>query len=69
MMMNYAEERFTIEVTEKGVTISDATGNGLTLAPVEALMLLDILKSEEEHLRELADAQSPLPMRFSFSAP
>ena len=62
------EEKYTIEVSEQGVRISDAIGQSLTLAPVDALMLLDILKAEEARLRELADAQSPLPIRFSFSA-
>lgn len=64
--MKDGEEKFTIVVSEQGVSISDTKGEGLTLAPMEALMLLDILKAEEARLRESADAQSPLPMRFLF---
>ena len=64
--MKDAREKFIVLVSEERMTISDMSGQCLTLEPVEALMLLDILKAEESQLRELADAQSPLPMRFSF---
>ena len=59
-------EKFTIEMTDTGMGIIDREGTSLTFSPVEALMLLDILKHEEQNLRKMADEASPLPMRFHF---
>ncbi len=59
-------EKFTIEITDTGMDIIDREGISLSFSPIEALMLLDILKHEEENLRKMADEASPLPMRFHF---
>ena len=59
-------EIFTIEMTDTGMHIIDREGISLTFSPLEALMLLDILKHEEQNLRKLADEASPLPMRIHF---
>ena len=54
-------EKFTIRVTDKGVLIMDQGQNSLKFTPGEALMLLDILRDEESHLRRMAEAASPFP--------
>ena len=59
-------EKFTIEITQAGMDIIDREGISLTLSPLEALMLLDILKHEEQNLRKMADEASPLPMQIHF---
>jgi hypothetical protein len=59
-------EKFTIEFTDTGMDITGAEGISLIFSAVEALMLLDILKQEEENLRKMADKASPLPVRFHF---
>jgi hypothetical protein len=59
-------EKFTIEITDTGMDIISREGISLSFSPIEALMLLDILKHEEENLRKMADKASPLPMRFHF---
>ena len=59
-------EKFTIEMTDAGMDIVGREGISLSFSPVEALMLLDILKHEEENLRKMADEASPLPVRFRF---
>ena len=61
-----AVERFTIEITDKGMDILNREGTSLSFSPVEALMLLDILKHEEGNLRKMADKASPLPMQIHF---
>jgi len=38
----------------------------VSFTPTEALMLLDILKNEEEKLKLLAEQASPLPIRIRF---
>jgi len=39
-------------------------GKSLSFTAAEALMLLDILKNEEEKLKLLAEQASPLPFRI-----
>ncbi|MDM8538764.1 hypothetical protein QUF70_18565 [Desulfobacterales bacterium HSG17] len=68
-MKETINEKLIIKVTDQGVDIKRTEGENperLYLTTVEALMLLDILQNEEKKLRALADAHSPLPLRFSF---
>jgi hypothetical protein len=64
MTMEEPTERFSITVGDAGLEIHDSEGKGLTLTAAEALMLLDILKNEEEKLRLAAEQASPLPFRI-----
>ncbi len=57
-----ASERFTVEITERGMDITGKEGEKLRLSPLDALMLLDILRNEEANLRKAADEASPLPV-------
>jgi hypothetical protein len=41
--------------------ISDHNGAAIELSALEALMLLDVLTQEEEKLRWMAKASSPMP--------
>jgi hypothetical protein len=59
------EEKFTIKVNDKGVLITGEEGQRLSLSPVEALMLIDILKAEEKRLKTLAGGTSPSPFKIS----
>ena len=58
-------EKFTIEVTDKGVVVIGEKGDRLEFSAGEALMLLDILKNEEVELRKKAEAASPLPLNIN----
>ena len=60
------KERFTIRVTDQGLLIRDHAGKELRFTPSEALMILDILKNEEEALGRMARESSPLPVRMFF---
>lgn len=62
-------EKFTIHMTDVGMEISSGRGRRLAFIACEALMLLDILKEEEENLRRIADEASPLPRRLINTAP
>jgi hypothetical protein len=62
--MENSSERYVITVGDAGLEIRDSKGNALSLTAAEALMLLDILKTEEEKLRQMADQASPMPVRF-----
>jgi hypothetical protein len=62
--MEESKERYSITVGDAGLEIHSSEGNRLSFTAGEALMLLDILKSEEEKLRTLADKGSPLPVRI-----
>ena len=62
--MEEATEKFTIKITERGVVILNGEGKGLHLTPVEALMLLDILRNEETKLRKMAEDASPIPIKI-----
>jgi hypothetical protein len=57
-------EKFTIEIKDEGIIIKGGEGQHLFFTPVEALMLLDILKAEEVRLKNLADKASPLPFKI-----
>jgi len=64
--MEESTERYRITVGDGGLEIRNSKGKGLTFTAAEALMLLDILKNEEEKLRLAAEKTSPLPVRFRF---
>ncbi|HJX30426.1 MAG TPA: hypothetical protein VJ624_01045 [Thermodesulfobacteriota bacterium] len=57
-------EKFTIEVKDEGMIVKGGEGQHLFFTPIEALMLLDILKAEEVRLKNLADKASPLPFKI-----
>jgi hypothetical protein len=57
-------EKFDIKVTDDGLVIEGEDSMSMTFSAVEALMLLDILRSEETTLRRLADEASPVPVRI-----
>lgn len=64
--MKKSTERYSITVGEGGLEIHSSEGKGLSFTAAEALMLLDILKNEEEKLKLLAQQASPLPIRIRF---
>jgi hypothetical protein len=64
--MKRETEKFVIRLTKTGMTIRSARGGTLRFTASEALMLLDILKEEEEGLETIARESSPLPMRIHF---
>jgi hypothetical protein len=64
--MEEPSERYSITVGDAGLEIRNTEGKGLRFTAAEALMLLDILKNEEERLRFAAEKASPLPVRFRF---
>jgi hypothetical protein len=66
MTMVKHKERYRITVGDAGLEIRDSRGKGLRFTAAEALMLMDILKNEEEKLKQLADKASPLPARLRF---
>jgi hypothetical protein len=57
-------EKFTIRVTDSGVLMMNREGNRLSFTAGEALMLLDILRSEEAELNDMAEKASPLPVNI-----
>jgi hypothetical protein len=61
------KEKFVIQMTGEGMEISGG-GRSLRFTACEALMVLDILKAEEENLRRIADEASPLPLRIQFAS-
>ena len=65
-MDNTLKEKFTIQVTETGLLVQSDEGVRLEFTAGEALMLLDILRNEEGHLKKAADKASPMPMRLHF---
>lgn len=60
-------EKFTIRVTDTGVAVHSGEGIELHFTASEALMLLDILRHEEDFLTRTAKEASPLPMRVCMS--
>ncbi len=62
--MEGSTERYSITVGDAGLEIRNSEGKGLSFTAAEALMLLDILKNEEENLKILADQATPLPFRI-----
>ena len=63
-MEKESTERYRITVGDGGLEIHSSDGKGLSFTAAEALMLLDILKNEEEKLKLLAEQASPLPIRI-----
>lgn len=57
-------EKFTIKISDSGIVVIDEKGSRMEFSAVEALMLLDILKSEESELREMANAASPISLNL-----
>ena len=57
-------EKFVIRMTEEGMEVAGGKRRPLIFSASEALMLLDILREEEENLRRIADEASPLPGRI-----
>lgn len=62
--MKGVKERFTIRITSEGLAILGSDGAEMQFTPLEALMLLDILRHEENTLRQSADEASPPPWRL-----
>ena len=59
-------ERFSVTVGDAGLEIRNTKGKVLSFTAAEALMLLDILKNEEETLRLAAEKASALAVRIQF---
>ena len=59
------KEKFTIRISENCVKIYCPEREPIRFTASEALMLLDILKNEEENLRNMADAASPMSIKFN----
>jgi hypothetical protein len=64
--MEKIKEKYTIRVTESGFVIQKGDETRLEFTPVEALMLLDILKNEESAIKRMAEKTTPLPTRIRF---
>lgn len=64
--MQKSKERYRITVGDGGLEIHGGEGKSLSFTAAEALMLLDILKNEEEKLKLLSEQASPLPVRIRF---
>ena len=62
--MEESAERYRITIGDGGLEIRNSEGKVLNFTATEALMLLDILKTEEEKLRCLAEKASPLPVQI-----
>jgi len=59
-------EKFTVQVSEGGMDIIRGERASLHFSPLEAIMLLDILRNEEQNLRRMADDASPMPAQIRF---
>jgi len=57
-------EKFRITITDSGELILSDREKSLHFTAGEALMVLDILKSEEATLRKMAEEASPLPIKL-----
>ena len=62
--MENMTEKFSITITDSGEVIISDQEKTLHFTAGEALMLLDILKSEESKLRTMADEASPMPIEL-----
>jgi hypothetical protein len=62
--MEGVREKFTIKITDDGVVISSGEEERLQFTASEALMLLDILKNEEQKLRQMADEARAIPIQI-----
>ena len=63
--MEGIHEKFTITVEGKGLIILGGDGSRMQFTAGEALMLLDILKDEEERLKRMAQDASPISTEIS----
>ena len=61
--MERIREKFTIKITDTGITILSEQ-DSMHFSAGEALMLLDILRNEEPNLRKMAEADSPIPIKI-----
>ena len=67
--METVREKFTIKITDQGLILTAAENDKektLKFTAGEALMLLDILKTEESKLRQIARENSPIPISIQF---
>ena len=59
------KEKYSIQITDTGLDISFGGERALHFTAGEALMLLDILQSEEANLKRMAEEASPAPIRIN----
>jgi len=64
--MKESTERYRITVGDGGLEIHSSQGSSLHFTAAEALMLLDILKNEEDKLKLMAEQTSPMSVRMRF---
>lgn len=57
-------EIYTIKITESGLAILSGKGKSLHFTATQALMLLDILREEEQRLKQMAQEASPIPIKI-----
>ena len=57
-------EKFTIKITDSGIIICSGEEKCLQFTAGEALMLLDMLKNEEQNIRKMAEEALPLPIKI-----
>ncbi len=62
--MEEVKEKFSIEITDRGIVILNEEGRSLEFTAGEALMLLDILRNEETELKKMAEEASPIPIKI-----
>jgi hypothetical protein len=62
--MEEVVDKFTIRLSDKGMVILSAKKERLQFTATEALMLLDILKCEEQKLKQMADEARPIPIQI-----
>jgi hypothetical protein len=62
--MEEVVDKFTIRLTDKGMVILSAKKERLQFTATEALMLLDILKCEEQKLKQMAEEARPIPIQI-----
>ncbi len=66
--MEEIKEKFTIKITDTGLII-DSMAEGMktttSFTASEALMLLDILRNEEQNLQKMAEQASPVPFKIT----
>ncbi len=59
------KEKFTFKVTDTGLDIFLGGERAVHFTAGEALMLLDILQTEEANLKRMADEASPAPIKIN----
>ncbi len=66
--MEEITEKFTIKITGTGLVIDSMAEGGkksMSFTASEALMLLDILRNEDQKLQKMAEEASPLPFKIT----